>query len=80
MRCDTSGLSRCSRLVISTHAPRVRCDDILRNAINEDIHISTHAPRVRCDGAPMPHYAAIGISTHAPRVRCDILCYNIYRN
>ena len=56
---------------ISTHAPRVRCDNQeLQEAVAA--YISTHAPRVRCDVLVTIAGKDAEISTHAPRVRCDL--------
>ena len=55
---------------ISTHAPRVRRDE-LRAQMEELQEISTHAPRVRRDSASLSAAAWLSISTHAPRVRRD---------
>ena len=63
---------RCSRLLISIHAPRVGCDkcDFIKYV---NMTISIHAPRVGCDkrGHP-PLSPARFISIHAPRVGCDM--------
>ena len=55
---------------ISTHAPRERCDYIVRLEKDKKT-ISTHAPRERCDSPFAVPAVTELISTHAPRERCD---------
>ena len=59
------------QLVISIHAPRVRCDSEPMD-YRVLCYISIHAPRVRCDILLIQKSRCnIVISIHAPRVRCD---------
>ena len=47
-----------SGVIISIHAPRVRCDqEAMMNAVKLLV-ISIHAPRVRCDVAAVLHLGA----------------------
>ena len=61
--------------VISTHAPRERCDTCAeRKKVRK--RISTHAPRERCDFPMLRCGDGMKISTHAPRERCDLIPFN----
>ena len=60
-----------SRISISIHAPRMRCD-WMSEAVARGRIISIHAPRMRCDGTyEAYHTQEWQISIHAPRMRCD---------
>ena len=63
-------LAQYPMIIISIHAPRVRCDQssLLLCPFS---YISIHAPRVRCDIIVIFIIQVLSISIHAPRVRCD---------
>ena len=60
------------RIVISTHTPRERRDNIEKSGVETYTDISTHTPRERRDKLPTDRSKAYAdISTHTPRERRD---------
>ena len=56
-------------IIISIHAPRVRCDHEYTIDMDMD-NISIHAPRVRCDTLP-PYYVTC-YNYFNPRTSCEV--------